>query len=95
MKNKENTQEGVFVRHESCEACGSRDNKAVYDNGDKMTYFCFGCEDTGIYKDLFDKVNLVFLKEFSELIKSEKNNNIENREEDFYYKKENDIQQLQ
>jgi len=56
MKNKENTQEGVFVRHESCEACGSRDNKAVYDNGDKMTYFCFGCEDTGIYKDLFDKV---------------------------------------
>ena len=51
MKNKENTQEGVFIRHESCEACGSRDNKAVYDNGDKMTYFCFGCEDTGIYME--------------------------------------------
>ena len=51
MKHKENTQEGVFVRHESCEACGSRDNKAVYDNGDKMTYFCFGCEDTGIYME--------------------------------------------
>jgi len=51
MKNTENNQEGVFVRHESCEACGSRDNKAVYDNGDKMTYYCFGCEDTGIYND--------------------------------------------
>ena len=51
MKNKENNQEGVFVRHESCEACGSRDNRAVYDNGDKMTYYCFGCEDTGIYND--------------------------------------------
>jgi len=42
-------QEGVFVRHESCPECGSNDNRAVYDNGDKMTYYCFGCEDTGIY----------------------------------------------
>ena len=44
-------QEGVFVRHEACPACGSQDNRAVYDNGDKFTYFCFGCEDSGFIKD--------------------------------------------
>ena len=41
-------QEGSFVRHEPCPDCGSNDNRAVYDNGDKFTYFCFGCEATGI-----------------------------------------------
>ncbi len=45
------TQEGIFVRHEACPACGSQDNRAVYDNGDKFTYFCFGCEDSGFIKD--------------------------------------------
>jgi twinkle protein len=30
-----------FLRHEPCEDCGSRDNKAVYD--DESTY-CFGCK---------------------------------------------------
>ena len=44
-------QEGVFVRHEACPECGSNDNRAVYDNGDKITYFCFGCEDTGILNE--------------------------------------------
>ena len=29
-----------FVRHTSCENCGSRDNKAVYDDGHS---YCFGC----------------------------------------------------
>jgi twinkle protein len=58
MKNKEMGQEGVFVRHESCEACGSRDNKAVYDNGDKMTYFCFGCENTGVYEEKGETIKL-------------------------------------
>ena len=41
-------QESTFVRHEECPECGSNDNRAIYDNGDKMTYFCFGCEATGI-----------------------------------------------
>ncbi|MFK5974168.1 MAG: toprim domain-containing protein [Flavobacteriaceae bacterium] len=44
-------QEGLFVRHEACPECGSNDNRAVYDNGDKMTYYCFGCEDTGILNE--------------------------------------------
>ena len=42
-------EQGKFIRHESCDKCDSRDNKAIYDNGDKFTYFCFGCEDSGIY----------------------------------------------
>jgi twinkle protein len=33
-------QEGEFVRHESCPACGSRDALAVYDSG---TAYCFSC----------------------------------------------------
>lgn len=31
---------GIFVRHEPCPKCGSRDNKAVYDDGSE---WCFGC----------------------------------------------------
>ena len=30
-----------FVRHEPCEVCGSRDNKAVYDDGSS---YCFSCK---------------------------------------------------
>lgn len=30
----------LFLRHEACEQCGSRDNKGVYDDG---STFCFGC----------------------------------------------------
>lgn len=30
----------LFLRHEACESCGSRDNVGVYDDGSK---FCFGC----------------------------------------------------
>ena len=37
-------QPGVFIRHEACPVCGSNDNRAIYDNGNKFTYFCFGCE---------------------------------------------------
>lgn len=44
-------QEGTFVRHEACPECGSNDNRAIYDNGDKKTYYCFGCEDTGILNE--------------------------------------------
>ena len=29
-----------YLRHEACEACGSRDNKAVYSDGSS---WCFGC----------------------------------------------------
>ena len=45
-------QEGTFVEHTACPECGSNDNRAIYDNGDKMTYYCFGCEDTGILLDV-------------------------------------------
>lgn len=31
---------GRFVKHESCPACGSRDNVGVWDDGGK---YCFGC----------------------------------------------------
>lgn len=33
--------EGVFLRHEPCEKCGSSDAKAIYSNG---TAYCFSCE---------------------------------------------------
>lgn len=33
-------QESVFIRHVPCEACGSRDNNALYSDGHT---FCFGC----------------------------------------------------
>lgn len=36
-----NEQEGHFVRHTSCEACGSSDAKAEYSNG---SAYCFSCE---------------------------------------------------
>lgn len=36
------TTESRFLHHEPCEACGSRNNKAVYDDGHK---WCFGCGD--------------------------------------------------
>lgn len=45
-----NKEEGVFIRHDSCDECGSSDNKAIYDNGNKQTYFCFGCEANGVLK---------------------------------------------
>lgn len=32
-----------FLRHEACEKCGSKDNKAVFDDGHT---FCFGCRNT-------------------------------------------------
>lgn len=32
-----------FVRHEPCEECGSKDNKAVYSDG---STYCFGCKAT-------------------------------------------------
>ena len=32
-----------FVRHEPCEVCGSRDNKAVYDDGSS---YCFSCKNS-------------------------------------------------
>ena len=32
---------GNFLRHESCEACGSSDGKALYDNN---TAYCFSCQ---------------------------------------------------
>lgn len=38
MKHRESAG---FVRHEPCEACGSRNNKAVYRDG---STYCFGCE---------------------------------------------------
>ena len=44
-------QPGVFIRHEACPVCGSNDNRAIYDNGNKFTYFCFGCEDSGVVKE--------------------------------------------
>lgn len=44
-------QDSTFLRHEGCPECGSSDNRAVYDNGDKITYFCFGCESSGILQE--------------------------------------------
>ena len=44
-------QPGIFIRHEACPACGSSDNRAIYDNGNKFTYYCFGCEDSGFIKE--------------------------------------------
>jgi twinkle protein len=38
-----NRTEAKFLRHEPCEACGSRDNKGVYDDG---STYCFGCGAT-------------------------------------------------
>lgn len=35
-------QGSEFLRHEPCEACGSRDNKAVYSDG---SAYCFGCKN--------------------------------------------------
>lgn len=34
-------EDSRFLRHEACEACGSSDAKAVYDNG---SAYCFSCE---------------------------------------------------
>lgn len=34
-------QEATFIRHESCEQCGSSDAKAIYDDGHG---YCFSCE---------------------------------------------------
>ena len=34
-------QQNNFLYHSPCDNCGSRDNKAVYDDG--HTY-CFGCQ---------------------------------------------------
>ena len=48
MKSKFKDQPGVFLGHTDCPECGSRDNRAIYDNGDKKTFYCFGCLDSGI-----------------------------------------------
>lgn len=37
---KESRTKAVFLHHEPCPKCGSRDNVAVYDDGSK---WCFGC----------------------------------------------------
>ena len=37
-------EEGEFLYHEPCTACGSSDARAVYDSG---TFHCFSCKDTG------------------------------------------------
>jgi len=53
---------GLFVGHTSCEACGSSDANAVYDNEDIQTTYCFACQATGTQEEEitiqgFDKVN--------------------------------------
>lgn len=40
MINKEPHNDSAFLHHTSCEACGSKDNAAVYDDGH---IYCFGC----------------------------------------------------
>ena len=38
---------GKFIRHISCEDCGSKDNNGLYENDDgSFSSFCFGCEVT-------------------------------------------------
>lgn len=41
MHQQEEENKAAFVRHLSCDKCGSKDNNALYDDG--HTY-CFGCE---------------------------------------------------
>ena len=41
MLNKEPHNDSAFLHHTSCEACGSKDNAAVYDDGH---IYCFGCQ---------------------------------------------------
>jgi twinkle protein len=41
LTNKEAHNDSAFVSHTHCDACGSKDNAGLYDDGH---IFCFGCE---------------------------------------------------
>jgi ribosomal protein L37AE/L43A len=43
----------VFIRHESCEKCGSSDAKAVYDDG---SWHCFSCRATKASDEYLEEV---------------------------------------
>lgn len=54
--NSDTTNDSTFLRHESCEQCGSSDAKAVYDDGHT---FCFSCErqEQGETEDSISRVS--------------------------------------
>jgi len=41
-----------FVRHESCDVCGSSDGKAIYSDG---SHFCWVCEDVKASDDFLEE----------------------------------------
>ena len=41
--------QGVLKYHGPCQACGSKDNKAVYEHDDgELSAYCFGCGDYAV-----------------------------------------------
>ena len=44
---------GQFVRHDSCESCGSSDGKAIYEDG---SYYCWVCGDTKASQEYIDEL---------------------------------------
>ena len=78
MLNKKLNDEGVFLRHEACSVCGSRDNAARYLNPDNTSHtYCFGCgayhSDTAKNKNFPEyfnnKTNEMIEGEYQDLIK--------------------------
>ena len=53
------------MRHEACLTCGSTDNRAVYQNEEGLSYYCFGCDDSGFINEDIQKeeVNMKVEKE--------------------------------
>lgn len=66
---------GEFVRHESCDVCGSSDGKAIYSDG---SHFCWVCEDVKASDDFLEEKGIKrssksnSSKERKEVIVSEK-----------------------
>ena len=53
---------GVFLRHEACLTCGSQDNRAIYQNDGVLSYYCFGCDDSGFINEDINKEEDEYMK---------------------------------
>ena len=64
-----NLNENEFVRHESCDNCGSSDANSLYSDG---SYFCFSCrtytpaEGINLYSQSKRKMSNVELKGYAQ-----------------------------
>ena len=64
--------EGTFLRHESCDSCGSKDNAAVYLNPDNTTHtYCFGCGAYYTDSQSYEKTNYKNKRKITNMIEGE------------------------